>query len=188
MENLICCIWALRRPSTIFASNTSMILWNGMIWYVKSIYLPVAGEEPIDSFWGKSRYRPSLDISKIHGKFWVTESELEMSSLQISIVFSIILPKIFNRSYFQICEAILLIMLNLMTMLKKIWAHIHRTKFAENCIFVNSKFLHSKKIGFLLNLYSREESLRFHMDSPNLKSFERSSLNAFSIRHICSKR
>ena len=84
MENLICCTWALRRPSTIFASNTSLILWNGMIWYVRSIDLPVAGEEPIDSFWGKSRYRPSLDISKIHGKFWVTESELEMSSLQIS--------------------------------------------------------------------------------------------------------
>ena len=36
-----------------------------------------------------------------------------------------------------------------------------------------SSWLHSKKIGFLLNLYPGEESLRFHTDLPNLKNFSK---------------
>ena len=78
------------------------------------------------SFWSCSILRSK----NVCSKFWVYRF----------LVFSEILPKIFSRFYFQLCKAIILIILNLMTMLKKTWAHVNKTKFTEHCKFIIRNF------------------------------------------------
>ena len=64
-------------------------------------------------------------------------------------------------------KQVLLIVLNLMAMFRKIWAHIDKTKFAENCTFVNSK-------------------LRAHYISPNWSDdrIENFDLNILDMLHF----
>ena len=94
------------------------------------------------------------------------------------LVFRKTLLKIFSGPCFQLCKEILLIVLNLIVMLKKIWAHVNETTLVQNCKFVNSKFLAHFLSPYEIVPGFVSCNLKRHRCSQNI-SHDQSSISSF---------